>query len=137
MYTIFVSDDDPSIITGIIDWQSSSIEPAFWYADEVPDFANRSPSSESSAQRVHDSEICSITYEACAQSVAPKLALSRSMDESMFRPFRYCYRTWKDGAVASRQELIETSKDWRKLGFDDSCPFVLPTSGEMALRQKE
>lgn len=26
---IFVSDDDPSKITGIIDWQSSSIEPAF------------------------------------------------------------------------------------------------------------
>lgn len=55
----------------------------------------------------------------------------------MFRPFRYCYRTWKDGAVAFRQELIETSKDWRKLGFDDSYPFVLPTTGEMALRQKE
>jgi aminoglycoside/choline kinase family phosphotransferase len=36
---IFVSDDDPAVITGIIDWQSSSIEPAFWYADDVPDFA--------------------------------------------------------------------------------------------------
>lgn len=36
---VFVSDDDPTIITGLIDWQSSSIEPAFEYADEVPDFA--------------------------------------------------------------------------------------------------
>lgn len=36
---IFVSDEDPSIITDLIDWQSSSIEPAFEYADYVPDFA--------------------------------------------------------------------------------------------------
>jgi Ser/Thr protein kinase RdoA (MazF antagonist) len=36
---IFVSDDDPSIITGLIDCQSSSIEPDFMYADEMPDFA--------------------------------------------------------------------------------------------------
>lgn len=28
----------PSVITGIIDWQSSSIQPAFEYADYVPDF---------------------------------------------------------------------------------------------------
>jgi aminoglycoside phosphotransferase (APT) family kinase protein len=36
---IFVSDDDPTIITGLIDCQSSSIEPDFVYADEMPDFA--------------------------------------------------------------------------------------------------
>lgn len=36
---IFVSEDDPAIVTSIIDWQSTSIEPAFWYADEAPDFA--------------------------------------------------------------------------------------------------
>jgi hypothetical protein len=34
-----VSDDNPTIITGIIDWQSTSIEPAFVYAHETPDFA--------------------------------------------------------------------------------------------------
>ncbi|THV72328.1 hypothetical protein D6D27_09613 [Aureobasidium pullulans] len=36
---IFVSDSEPSKITGIIDWQSTSIEPAFVYANETPDFA--------------------------------------------------------------------------------------------------
>jgi Predicted aminoglycoside phosphotransferase len=55
---IFVSDDDPSIITGIIDWQSLSIEPAFWYADEVPDFATCSSSSGSSAPSVDDDYLC-------------------------------------------------------------------------------
>lgn len=36
---IFVLEDDPSEITAIIDWQAASIEPAFCYADEIPDFA--------------------------------------------------------------------------------------------------
>lgn len=35
---IFVSDDDTTTITDIIDWQTASIEPAFVYADETPDF---------------------------------------------------------------------------------------------------
>lgn len=34
---IFVSDEDPSCVTGIIDWQSTCIEPTFVYADETPD----------------------------------------------------------------------------------------------------
>lgn len=37
---IFASDTDTTEITGIINWQSCSIEPAFWYADEFPDFVS-------------------------------------------------------------------------------------------------
>lgn len=33
MRNIFVSEDDPTIITGFIDWQSAGIEPAFSYAN--------------------------------------------------------------------------------------------------------
>ena len=134
---IFVSDDDPSIITGIIDWQSSSIKPAFWYADEVPDFASCSPSSKSTSGNPNNSELCRETFELCTQFLTPKLALPRMIDESMFRPFRYCYRTWKDGAVAFRQELIETSRDWEALGLVGSCPFVSPTPEELAVHRKE
>ncbi|KAJ6096620.1 hypothetical protein N7486_007366 [Penicillium sp. IBT 16267x] len=35
---IFVSNDDPTLITAFIDWQSASVEPAFWYAGSTPDF---------------------------------------------------------------------------------------------------
>lgn len=133
-----MSNDDPSMITAIIDWQSSSIEPAFWYADEVPDFATRAPSSTSSARLVYNSELCGKAYDVCTQFLTPKLARPRLMDESLFRPFRYCYRTWKDGAVAFRHELIETSKDWEgTLGFVGSCPFALPAPEAMALHRKE
>jgi hypothetical protein len=34
---IYVSNDDPTTITSLIDWQSSSIEPAFINADKIPD----------------------------------------------------------------------------------------------------
>lgn len=36
---IFVSEEDPSCVTAIIDWQSTSIEPTFVYANETPDLA--------------------------------------------------------------------------------------------------
>lgn len=98
---IFVSDDDPCVITSIIDWQSASNEPAFWYADEIPDFAEP-----------NNNEICAQTFDVCTQFLTPKLSRPRLMDEAeaLFRPFRYCYRTRKDGAVALRHELIETSQ---------------------------
>jgi hypothetical protein len=131
---IFVSDDDPTVITGIIDWQSSSIEPAFWYADDVPDFAT--PSSLGN-QPEPNSERCAEAFNVCTQFLTPKLSRPRLMDEALFRPFRYCYRTWRDGAVAFRHELIETSRCWNGLGLEGSCPFPAPAPEEMAMYQKE
>ncbi|KAF2130888.1 hypothetical protein P153DRAFT_384107 [Dothidotthia symphoricarpi CBS 119687] len=66
-----------------------------------------------------------------------KLSEAKSMDESFFRPFRYCYRTWAHGAVAFRDELIEISLRWEKLGFADSCPFPLSSPDEYAAHKKD
>lgn len=49
------------------------------------------------------------------------------MNGNLFRPFRYCYRTLKDGAVALRHEMIETARLWKELGFEGQCPFPVPT----------
>ena len=124
MRNIFVSEDDPSVITSIIDWQGTSVEPAFWYSDEVPDFAT-------------GSELCTKAFELSSQFLTPKLSGPRLMDEGLFRPFRCCYRTWKDGAVALRHELIETARLWEELGFEGRCPFALPTLDELANHAKE
>lgn len=134
---IFVSEDDPTIITAIIDWQSSSIEPAFWYANEVPDFAQpiRDPSCEDQIEP--KSEACAKAYDICTQFLIPKLSEPRLMDEAFFRPFRYCYRTWEDGAVAFREELIQTSRRWKELGLAESCPFPLPGPDEYAVHRKD
>ncbi|ELR03153.1 hypothetical protein GMDG_05982 [Pseudogymnoascus destructans 20631-21] len=134
---IFVSDDDPTVITGIIDWQSASIEPAFWYADEVPDFATTLPHPSLENQLEPNSERCAKAFEVCTQFYLPKLASPRAMDDALFRPFRYCYRTWKDGAVAFRHELIKTSERWKELGLMGPCPYPAPTPEELAVHQKE
>lgn len=134
---IFVSDNDPAVVTGIIDWQSSSIEPAFWYADEVPDFARTVTHPSLEHQFEPNSERCAKACDICTRFLVPKLSGPRLMDEALFRPFRYCYRTWKDGAVALRHELIETSQRWKELGLAGSCPFPIPTPEELAVHQKE
>lgn len=42
---IFVSENDPTIITSVIYWQSTSIEPTFVYAKETPDLIHIRPPS--------------------------------------------------------------------------------------------
>jgi len=84
---IFVSDDNPSFITSIIDWQSASIEPAFWYTDETPDFALPDVTSQDSEKVDESSEVCGKAFDACLQFLVPKLAKPRLMDDSFFRPF--------------------------------------------------
>lgn len=120
----FVSEDDPSVITGIIDWQDASIEPAFWYADEIPDFAT-------------ENEVCTRAFDVCAQFLIPTLSKPRLMDQNLFRPFRYSYRTWKDGAVALHHDLLDTSRNWGRLGFAGRCPYALPPPPELADHQKK
>ncbi|KAL3435831.1 hypothetical protein BDV09DRAFT_166825 [Aspergillus tetrazonus] len=123
MRNIFISQDDPSVITGIIDWQSTSVEPAFWYSDEIPDFAT-------------GSELCTKAFELSSRFLTPKLSGPRLLN-GVFRPPRYCYRTWKDGAVALRHEMIETARLWKELGFEGQCPFPVPTREELVNHAKE
>lgn len=135
---IFVSDDDPSVITSLIDWQSSSIEPAFEYADYVPDFA--APMADASPEEKPakvQAAICRQAFDACLQGLIPKLYATRALDDDLLRPFRYCHRTWRDGAAAFRHELIEISRRWKELGLAGSCPYALPSSIELLEHQKE
>jgi hypothetical protein len=121
---IFVSEDDPTVITSIIDWQGASVEPAFLYCHEIPDFAS-------------ELEILKQAFDLTSQYYTPQLAGPRLVDESLFRPFLYSYRTWRDGAVALRQELIETARLWHDLGLAGPCPYPSPSSEELAKHMKE
>jgi hypothetical protein len=134
---IFVAEEDPTTITAIIDWQASAIEPAFWYADEVPDFARPVPHPSLADQFEPDSARCAKVFSLRTQYLVPTLARPRLMDESPFRPYRYCYRTWKDGIVAFRHELIQTAQCWEQLGLAGACPYPLPSSEELAIHQEE
>lgn len=125
---IFVSETDPSKITGIIDWQSTSIEPAFWYADDVPDFAVSDDS---------DNNLCAKAFDACTRFFTPQLSDPRLMDNNLFRPFLYSYRTWKDGAVALQHELIEITRRWNELGFAGPSPYSLPLPNALLEHKRE
>lgn len=133
-----MSDDDPSVITDLIDWQSSSIEPAFEYADYVPDFA--APMTDASPEEKPaeiQAALCKQAFDACLQGLIPKLCTARALDDDLLRPFRYCHRTWRDGAAAFRHELIGISRHWKELGLAGFCPYALPTSNELLDHQKE
>ncbi|KAI4100052.1 MAG: hypothetical protein L6R37_005692 [Teloschistes peruensis] len=139
---IFVSDDDPTVITGLIDWQSSSIGPAFQYADKLPDFAAPNPDipkEDQPADQPTDiiSDLCSQAFDACLEIYVPRLSAARALDENLLRPFRYCHRTWRDGAVVLRHELIGISTRWKELGLPDSCPYPVPMSDELVVHEKE
>ncbi|KKY19132.1 putative serine threonine protein kinase [Phaeomoniella chlamydospora] len=136
---IFVSDIDPTVITGVIDWQSTSVEPGFIYANEIPDFTTSStdpselfsedvdegtPHTASNQDSVEDARICSSTFEVILKGLAPKIGLGRSLNEILLRPFRYAATSWRDSATAGRQELVELFEKWnRELELPGSCPY--------------
>ncbi|KAJ5958954.1 uncharacterized protein N7479_006104 [Penicillium vulpinum] len=142
---IYVSPDDPTVITGLIDWQSTSIEPALTYAHETPDFAavpaipEEDPSdneqddpevSKQKEQELKDASICHQTYDVVMTALIPKLRPARLLDPTFFRLFHYTHTTWRDSAAAIRQDLIELSASWQELGLEGSCPYS-PTEEEL------
>lgn len=144
---IYVSPDDPTKITGLIDWQSTSIEPAFIYANEFPDFAALPPvtrdndtqdtqQNSEQAKLEKDMKICNQAYDACMKGKAPKLKPGFIHDQSLFRPFHYCYTSWREGIPAIRQELIELAACWKEAGLDGSCPYS-PTEKELKAHARQ
>ncbi|KAE8404616.1 hypothetical protein BDV37DRAFT_271277 [Aspergillus pseudonomiae] len=142
---VYVSAEDPTIIPGVLDWQSTSIEPAFIYANETPDFAalaeepegntlengvDKHRASGHNEQEWKDASICYQSYDVCMKGLAPKLRPARLLDPTLFRVLQYCHTTWRDSAMAIRQELIELSARWTELGLQGSCPFS-PTEEEL------
>ncbi|CBY01361.1 hypothetical protein LEMA_P001480.1 [Plenodomus lingam JN3] len=117
---VFVSEEDPSQVTAIIDWQSTSIEPAFVYANHTPDF-------------VEDPAADIRILEKLMQAEAPHI---EAMDETLLRLFRYCDTSWRDGAAALRQELIDISQGWIELGLPGSCPYQ-PTPEELREHEEQ
>ena len=142
---IYVSEEDPTIITGIIDWQSTSIEPALVYVGEDPDFAalpndlldqEDAQETENAKKAKEGAVICSQTFDACLKGRVPKLRAARQLDDRLYRLFRYCPSSWRDSAAAFRQELIELSQHWVELGLPGAPPYV-PTEQDLAEHQAQ
>jgi hypothetical protein len=142
---IFVSKTAPFDITAIIDWQSTTVEPAFIQANETPDFASREVEEDESEDEDEDESsqpkseeaktkkdilLCNQAFEVCMQGFAQILAQARNTDDTLLRPFLHCNVSWRDSAPAVRQELIELSVQWNDLGLDGVCSYE-PTTEEL------
>ena len=135
---IFISKEDPTVFTDIVDWQSSCVKSTLEYGDTVPDFLGYNPNA-SDEERLADkeAEICQKAYDVSVKFRTPELAAARVLDHDFLRQFRYCHRTWHDGAPAYRQDLIDLAGRWKKLDLPGSCPYPLPTSEEMNKHERE
>ena len=144
-----MSDDDPTFVTGLIDWQSTSVEPAFVYANETPDFAahpdhvsladDDPPVGERETgedKKYEDALLCSQTFDMCMKGFIPKLRAARELDDRLLKPFRYRQTSGRDSAAVVRPELIEVSKNWKELGLAGSYLY-LPTEDELAEHKKQ
>lgn len=104
----------------------------------MPDFAALSPNSSLEDQAADSSaELCIKAFNACLICLVPRLFAARALDDDLLRPFRYCHRTWRDGAAVFKRELIEISSRWKELGLPNDCPYTLPTSDESVVWRKE
>ncbi|CAG8140245.1 unnamed protein product [Penicillium nalgiovense] len=107
-----------TITTRIIDWQSTSIEPAFLYQGQTQTFAALPAQSQTEvlgqetthiSQTERDRKNVSIsnhTYNVVVTALIPRMRTSRLLDPALFSIFYYCHTTWTDSAVMLRQELI-------------------------------
>ncbi|EDN93095.1 hypothetical protein SS1G_08960 [Sclerotinia sclerotiorum 1980 UF-70] len=150
---IYVLNEDPTLIICLIDWQSSSIEPAFIYANDMPDFAvlpdprteeksldeatsdNEPPLSEQDIKMRKVASYCNQAYEICMKAFIRKLRVARSVDQSLVRPFQYSNTSWRDSATAVRQEFLDLAENWNDLGLIGECPYI-PTKEELEIHRK-
>lgn len=140
---IYVSPDDPTTVTGLIDWQLTCIEPAFIYAHNTFDFASlpdenpaddegkaKKPQSDDELRLQKDISICHQTYDVVMKLKIPKMRPAKRLDPIFFRLFHYCFTTWRDGASAIRQELLDLRSLWAEMGLPGGCPYA-PSEEEL------
>ncbi|RHZ50892.1 hypothetical protein CDV55_101187 [Aspergillus turcosus] len=141
---IFVS-DDPTIIEGIIDWQSARIAPLFIQArfpeflrppkgyspgtgiPSLPDnFEELDPEQKEQAIKDKASATQSKYYEMSCLAYNKRVHEAMKLDRTLWEPFTCCQPFSKGSLVPLRNSLIRISQDWARLGLPGSCPFAFP-----------
>lgn len=139
---IFVSPTEPSIIEGIIDWQSSQTSPLFIQA-QFPEFMTppkdytfgpdlpslpagfNELSPEQQEQATKEKELASRSkyYEMASLAHNQRVYNAMKLDRRLWEPFTYCQLFSQGSLVPLRECLIRLSQDWSALGLPGNCPF--------------
>lgn len=132
---IFMSEEVPTQITCIIDWQSCSIEPAWHYSHETPDLYKASPLLEGDLQASEgtgiaveklekDVAVCRKTWEISLYALAPELFAGRAFDQDILRLLHCAPHNWKQGNTDVRRAMLAVSQRWSgDLGMVSECPY--------------
>lgn len=139
---IYVSDEDPTQISSIIDWQYCVIAPLFCqarfpallevnlddyeYGSELPKKANipenyheLDEDDQNAAKSKAELEILAKVYENFSG-----YDMKRALRVPWFFKclFSRCGNTWEEGAVPLRPCLIRTAQYWEEMGWAGDCP---------------
>lgn len=143
MGNIFVSDEDPSQILSLIDWQSVSVLPMFlqvrWSVFLKPpqnyptgfvkpkladDFDQLDPEEKQLAMHEWKQATRAKAYEVSShinnKDASRAMDLARVFQELFVR----CGETWEEGIVPLRACLVEIFQTWEELGLPCDCPFT-------------
>lgn len=133
---IFVSPDEPAIIEGIIDWQSSQTCPLFIQARfleflmppkdytfgyDLPGLPNYFDdlSPEQQVQATDEKELASRSkyYEMSSLAHNQHVYNAMKLDRRLWEPFTFCQLFSQCSLVPLRECLIRLSQDWSLLGL--------------------
>lgn len=81
--------------------------------------------------------LCSQAFDACMKGLVPKLSAAMAVDKALVQPFYHCHRTWIDGAVPFRDELIDLATNWQNIGLEGPCPYTLPSQEKIAAHEED
>lgn len=152
---IFVSEDDPTDIQGVIDWQFTCVMPRFtqvrWplfldtpgncqtqTASPGLHVSDRSPLSQEQERKREQYKAMRIKcYEAALVKTHLESYLTLTeTDASIRQLFVGCSYTYRDGIVPLRNSLIQVFKYWSTIGVDGPCPYSF-TDEEIARHEAE
>lgn len=154
MGNIYVSQEDHTRITCLIDWQSTSISPLFLQArwpvflkppEDYPEglVQPKLPDNFDDLDAV-EKEIATFEHRWGTSAKAYEVATYLNNHDAytakweLFDPLRELFSrigdTWDDGIVPVSTCLIEIFKNWEQMGFPDSCPIQF-TSTELACHE--
>ncbi|RDH30425.1 hypothetical protein BDQ94DRAFT_181707 [Aspergillus welwitschiae] len=140
---IYVSEEDPTAIVNIIDWQFTSIMPAFMQVQwpsflappdgyeagtvkpELPPIFEEMDADEKAfAITERDRALLSKCYEAAlVKNHMPSYLAMTRVDSAVRYLFSFAEDTTKDGIVPLRDCLTQIAEHWNEMGITEQCPY--------------
>lgn len=146
---IFVDAEDHTKITGIIDWQSAAIEPAFVFAADTPDFARELPDDEhEDAEDISDevkaaNEKTRIDMDFCVQTwcliqqVCENFRAASHLDLLILRVLAAPSIGWTNQEIILETLLNDLAEEWEQLGLPGSSIYQISKDEDVVRRLDE